>query len=53
MLNLDSILAGEYAENEFRKQFTPSGRGAIGTTIEKEWLARPLTWLFRLMALIA
>jgi len=36
VLKLDSILAGEYAENEFRKQFTPSEREAIGRAIEAE-----------------
>lgn len=36
VLELDSILAGEYAENEFRKQFTPSERAAIGKAIEEE-----------------
>jgi hypothetical protein len=35
-LNLESILAGEYAENEFRKQFTASERAAIGAAIEQE-----------------
>lgn len=36
VLKMDSLLAGEYAENEFRKQFTPSERTAIGAAIEKE-----------------
>ena len=36
VLNIDSLLAGEYAENEFRKQFTPSERAAIGKAIEAE-----------------
>ena len=36
VLSVDSILAGEYAENEFRKQFTPSERAAIGRAIEEE-----------------
>ena len=36
VLSLESILAGEYAENEFRKQFTPSERAAIGKAIEAE-----------------
>ncbi len=35
-MKLKSILAGEYAENEFRKQFTPSERAAIGKAIEAE-----------------
>jgi hypothetical protein len=29
-------VAGEFAENEFRKQFTPSERTAIGAAIENE-----------------
>jgi ParB family chromosome partitioning protein len=33
---LESILAGEFAENEFRKQFTASERTAIGAAIEAE-----------------
>jgi ParB family chromosome partitioning protein len=36
ILDIESILAGEYAENEFRKEFTPSERAAIGAAIEKE-----------------
>lgn len=36
VLQLDSILTGEYAENEFRKAFTPSEREAIGRAIEAE-----------------
>jgi ParB/RepB/Spo0J family partition protein len=36
VLKLKSVLAGEYAENEFRKQFTPSERAAIGRAIEAE-----------------
>lgn len=36
IFNLDSILAGEYAENEFRKQFTPSERVAISEALERE-----------------
>jgi ParB-like chromosome segregation protein Spo0J len=40
ILDIDSLLAGEYAENEFRKQFTPSERAAIGEAIEKELLAK-------------
>lgn len=36
VLKLESVLAGEYAENEFRKQFTPSERAAIGRAIEAE-----------------
>ena len=35
-LNLDSLLAGQYAENEFRKQFTISERVAIGKAVEAE-----------------
>ena len=36
ILDLDSILAGEYAENEFRKQFTTSERSAIAFALEAE-----------------
>ena len=36
VLKLKSLIAGEYAENEFRKQFTPSERAAIGKAIEAE-----------------
>jgi ParB family chromosome partitioning protein len=36
ILKLDSLIAGEYAENEFRKQFTPSERAAIGKALEAE-----------------
>lgn len=36
ILNLESVLAGEYAENEFRKNFTPSERTAIGKAVEEE-----------------
>lgn len=36
VLNLKSILAGEFAENEFRKNFTKSERIAIGRALEKE-----------------
>jgi len=36
ILDIDSVLAGEYAENEFRKQFTPSERAKIGEAIERE-----------------
>ena len=35
-VNLDSLLKGELAENEFRKDFTPSERVAIGAAIEAE-----------------
>ena len=38
MLKLKSLLAGEYAENEFRKQFTPSEREAIARAIEADLL---------------
>ncbi len=34
VVNVSSILAGEYAENEIRKDFTPSERVAIGKTLE-------------------
>lgn len=40
VVKLRSILAGEYAENEFRKQFTSSERAAIGKAIEAELLAK-------------
>jgi hypothetical protein len=33
---IQSLLAGEYAENEFRKEFTASERSAIGEAIEEE-----------------
>jgi ParB family chromosome partitioning protein len=36
VLELESVLAGEYAENEFRKQFTASERAAIGKAVEAE-----------------
>jgi ParB family chromosome partitioning protein len=36
ILNLKSILAGEFAENEFRKNFTKSERIAIGKALEEE-----------------
>jgi ParB family chromosome partitioning protein len=36
ILNLKSILAGEFAENEFRKNFTKSERIAIGKALEAE-----------------
>jgi len=36
IVRVSSILAGEYAENEIRKDFTPSERVAIGKTIEAE-----------------
>jgi ParB family chromosome partitioning protein len=39
VLALESVLAGEYAENEFRKQFTASERAAIGKAVEAELLA--------------
>ena len=37
ILDLESVLAGEYAENEFRKQFTPSERKAIAEAVEKDY----------------
>ena len=40
VLRLKSVLAGEYAENEFRKQFTPSEREAIGRALEQEYEGR-------------
>ena len=39
-VNLDSLLKGELAENEFRKDFTPSERVAIGAAIEAELQGR-------------
>jgi ParB family chromosome partitioning protein len=36
LVNVSSILAGEYAENEIRKNFTPCERVAIGKAIEAE-----------------
>lgn len=36
VVHVRSITAGEYAENEIRKDFTPSERVAIGKTIEAE-----------------
>ena len=39
-VNLDSLLKGELAENEFRKDFTPSERVAIGEAIEREFAQR-------------
>jgi ParB-like chromosome segregation protein Spo0J len=36
IVRVSSILAGEYAENEIRKDFTPSERVAIGKAIEAE-----------------
>ena len=35
-VNLESLMKGELAENEFRKDFTPSERVAIGEAIEVE-----------------
>lgn len=34
VVKLKSVIAGEWAENEMRKQFTPSERAAIGKAIE-------------------
>lgn len=36
VVKLQSVLAGEWAENEMRKQFTPSERAAIGKAVEEE-----------------
>jgi ParB/RepB/Spo0J family partition protein len=36
VLDIDSLIAGEYAENQFRKDFTPIERAAIGEAILKE-----------------
>lgn len=35
-VNLDSIISGEHAENELRKDFTPSERVEIGLALERE-----------------
>lgn len=35
-INLDSIISGEHAENELRKDFTPSERVEIGLALEQE-----------------
>jgi ParB family chromosome partitioning protein len=35
-VDVSSILAGEYAENEVRKDFTPSERVAIARAIERQ-----------------
>lgn len=39
-VNLDSLLKGEYAENEFRKDFTVSERVEIGKALEGELAAK-------------
>ena len=39
-VNLDSLLSGEYAENEFRKDFTVSERVEIGKALEGELSAK-------------
>lgn len=39
-VNLDSLLSGEYAENEFRKEFTMSERVEIGRALEAELAKR-------------
>lgn len=36
IVDVPSIIAGEYAENEIRKDFTPSERVAIAKAIEKQ-----------------
>ncbi len=36
VVNVPSILAGEYAENEIRKDFTPSERVAIAAAIQRQ-----------------
>ena len=40
VVNLDSLLDGEYAENEVRKDFTISERTAIAEAIERELAGR-------------
>ena len=37
LLKLESVIAGESAEDEFRKQFRTSERAAIGKAIEKDY----------------
>lgn len=44
-VNLDSLLRGEYAENEFRKDFTVSERVEIGKALEGELQGRQLATL--------
>lgn len=39
-VNLDSLISGEYAENEFRKDFTMSERVEIGKALEGELAKR-------------
>ena len=36
VVDVSSIIAGEYAENEIRKDFTPSERVALAITIERK-----------------
>src|SRR5690606_5686330 len=45
IVNLESILAGENAENECRKDFTVSERTAIGLALERELQGRRLATL--------
>lgn len=40
VIKMESVLHGEYAENEFRKDFTASERVAIGEAIEQELQGR-------------
>jgi ParB family chromosome partitioning protein len=40
VVQLQSLIAGEYAENEFRKAFTKMEREAIGRAIEADLLAK-------------
>lgn len=44
-VNLESLLKGEYAENELRKDFTPSERVEIGRALEGELAGRNLATL--------
>lgn len=44
-VNLDSLIKGELAENDCRKDFTPSERVAIGEAIEEELRGRNLATL--------
>lgn len=40
IVNIDSLVRGEYAENEIRKDFTPSERVEIGRALEVELAGR-------------
>jgi ParB family chromosome partitioning protein len=36
VLDIDDVIEGQYAENEIRKDFTPSERVAIAKAIEEQ-----------------